>query len=99
MANMCNTCGLPKELCVCEDVAKSHNEIEVTVEERKFNDVTIAKGFDNSDIDLSELSSELKSKFACGGTIKKDNQIELQGDHYNSLMEELKERGFIIKNN
>jgi len=97
MAKMCNTCGLPKELCVCEDVAKSHTEIEVTVEERKFNDVTIAKGFDNSDMDLSELSSELKSKFACGGTIKEDSQIELQGDHYNPLIEELKERGFIIK--
>lgn len=98
MAEMCTTCGLPNELCVCEDVAKSQHEVTVVVEERKFNDVTIAKGFDNDRINISELESELKSKFACGGTIKNNTDIELQGNHYKSLIEVLEEKGFIVQN-
>lgn len=95
MSEMCNVCGLPEELCICEDVAKSETEIEVYVEERKFNDVTIASGFDINDMDIDELSSELKSQFACGGTVE-DDLIELQGNHKDGLITVLEEKGFII---
>lgn len=40
--------------------------------------VTIVEGL-NSDTDLDELTYKLKSKCACGGTLK-NNTIELQGD-------------------
>lgn len=96
MADVCKTCGLPDELCVCEDVAKTQNEIEITVEERSFSkEVTIASNFNRSEIDIDELSSELKSMFACGGTVN-DDSIELQGNHKERLKKELENRGYKV---
>jgi len=92
---MCDVCALPEELCICEDVSKSETEIEVYVEDRKFNDVTIASGFDKNNMDIDDLSSELKSEFACGGTTEK-NTIELQGNHREGLVDTLEKKGFII---
>ena len=34
---VCVTCGLPKELCVCESIAKESLKIIVKVVEKKFN--------------------------------------------------------------
>ncbi len=97
MAKVCNTCGLPTELCVCEDVAKTEQKLEVHVEERRYDkEVTVASGFRSSEIDIDELSSELKSSFACGGTVDGDS-IELQGNHREGLIEELENRGFEVE--
>lgn len=93
---MCDVCGLPEELCICEDVSKSETEVTVTVEDRKYNDVTVASGFDIDDIDIKDLASELKSTLACGGTITNDN-IELQGNHKQELKDKLREKGYIVK--
>lgn len=95
MSKMCDVCALPEELCVCDDVSTSETELEVHVEERKFNDMTIVEGFDSNTIDIDELSSELKSEFACGGTTK-DNSIELQGNHYEELINTLENKGFFV---
>jgi len=54
---------------------------------------TIIQGLDGKDIDLKELSSLLKAKCACGGTIK-DNTIELQGDHKEKVKDFLQTIGY-----
>ena len=95
MSTICDVCGLPEELCVCEDVSKSETRIDVYVDDRKFNDVTIASGFDDSNVNISELESELKRELACGGTSKED-KIELQGNHSERLTNILEERGYIV---
>lgn len=81
MSEVCPKCGLPKELCVCETIAKKDQQIRIRVEKRKFGKmITIIDGIEEKDIDTKDLTKKLKNKLACGGTTK-DGKIELQGDH------------------
>lgn len=93
MSDICSNCGLPKDLCVCETIAKESQKIEVSTEKRKFGKkYTVIKGFSKG-VDLDDLAKKLKAKFACGGTTK-GNQIELQGDHKQRAKHVLIELGF-----
>jgi len=93
MSDICPNCGLPKELCVCETIARESQKIEVGTEKRKFNKVyTVIKGFGKG-IDMDDLAKKLKTKFACGGTTK-GSQIELQGDHRQRAKQVLVGLGF-----
>ncbi len=90
----CPKCGLPKDLCVCEEIAKETQKIKVYVDKRKFNKyVTIIEGIDLKTIDVNKLVKKLKSTLACGGTVK-NNRIELQGDHRDKVKKLLVEAGF-----
>ena len=81
MTEICPKCGLPGDLCVCETIAKEDQRIRVKKEKKRYGKiVTIIEGMDKSTIDVKDVSKKLKSKFACGGTVK-DSTIELQGDH------------------
>ena len=81
MSEICPVCGLVKELCVCESIAKENQKILVYIERKKFNkNYTIVEGIDEKEIDLKDLAKKLKSALACGGTIK-GGKIELQGEH------------------
>ncbi|MDP6648070.1 MAG: translation initiation factor [Candidatus Woesearchaeota archaeon] len=94
MSEVCPMCGLVKELCVCETIAKESQKILVYTERKKFNKFyTIVEGIDEKEIDLKELAKKLKSELACGGTIK-DGKIELQGDHRQKTRKILIEHGF-----
>ena len=95
MNEICNKCGLPKQLCVCETIAKESQRIKVYTVTKKFRKVsTIIEGLDKREIDVREISRKLKSGFACGGTVK-NGKIELQGDHRAKIRESLVELGFL----
>lgn len=86
--------GLPKELGVWEDLAKSDQRIKIREEKRKFGKIiTVIEGINSKEIDIKEIAKKLKSKLACGGTVK-GSTIELQGVHSKKAKEELIKLGF-----
>ena len=94
MSEVCPVCGLPKDLCMCETIAKSEQKIEISEVKRKFGKViTLIHGIDDKQINLKEITKKLKSKMACGGTLK-EGRIELQGKHANNVKQELIKLGF-----
>ncbi len=94
MSEICSKCGLPKDLCICEEVAKEQQFIFIKVGKRRYGkEVTTIEGLDGNEINLEELAKFLKSKLACGGTIK-NGVIELQGNHVNKVKDLLVKKGF-----
>ncbi len=95
MSEICTTCGLPKDLCVCDAIAKESQKIEVTLERKKFGKAyTTIRGINEHEVDTKDLAKKLKNKFACGGTAK-GGMIELQGDHRRHVKEFLASQGFL----
>lgn len=96
-SEICGVCGLPKEICVCEEIAREQQEIKIFSVKRRYGKmVTIVEGIDESDINLEELARTLKTKCAAGGTFK-DGRIELQGEHKQKVSDVLKEMGFTVE--
>ena len=94
MMEICPKCGLPKDICVCEKIAKEQQKIVIEVKPTRFHKVmTIIHGIDPKAIDVKSLLKELKRKLACGGTFK-DGLLELQGDHKDKVVEILVKYGF-----
>jgi translation initiation factor 1 len=94
MSEICSKCGLPKELCVCETIAKESQKIVVRSIQKKFGKTyTVIEGIDGKEIDLRELMKKLKSQLACGGTVK-NGVIELQGEHRQNVRKALIQAGF-----
>jgi translation initiation factor 1 len=86
--------GLPKELGVWENITKESQKIVISTEAKKFRKkYTIIEGIDSKEVNLKDVGKKLKSKFACGGTVK-DGKIELQGDHKDKVKQELITIGF-----
>jgi translation initiation factor 1 len=93
---ICDTCGLPKEICVCEDIAREQQEIRITTDSRRYGKkMTLVDGVQDPSISLDNLLSTLKSKCACGGTLKQ-GVIELQGDHRDTVIAALQADGYDV---
>ena len=100
---ICPSCGESKKKCVCRKIAgksvvKSDSIVRVSRETkgRKGKGVTIITGVPLPAEELKDLSKKLKKKCGCGGTLK-NGIIEVQGEHRDFLVEELKKLGFIVK--
>jgi len=93
MNDVCPKCGLNKELCVCETIAKEKEKIKVSGVKRRYGKfITVVEGL-SKDVDAKNILKELKTRLACGGTLK-DGVIELQGDHRQRVKEALQKLGF-----
>ena len=98
MAEVCPTCGLPKDLCVCGEIEKEQQRIRIRLETRKFGrPSTIIDGMDDRNANLANTAQKLKSFCACGGT-SKNGQIMLQGDHRERVREYLVKTGYPEEN-
>ncbi len=87
-------CGLSQELCICEEVAKTETRIRVVIEKRKWGkQYTVLQNLDSRDFNLKDMAKQLRTKLACGGTVKND-AIELQGNHEWQIIKLLTKMGF-----
>lgn len=94
MADICSTCGLPKDLCVCSTISMEQQTVKVRMEMRKWGKpATIVEGIDGKSVNLQDLATKLKTYCACGGT-SKNKSIILQGDHRDKVKKVLIEYGF-----
>ncbi len=97
MSKICPVCGLPEELCICEEIAKEQQNIRIYTDKRRYGKtMTIIEGFDPGDIHVEELARTLKTRCAAGGTVK-DGKIELQGDHKKKVQKVLEEMGYKVE--
>lgn len=99
---MCPECGKPATGCICRQLKaatpKSGGPVRVgrQTQGRKGKGVTVITGLPLSDDDLKTLARDLKTRCGTGGTAK-DGMIEIQGDHRDLLVEELRKRGWDAK--
>lgn len=94
MAGICPVCGLPGELCMCEEIAREQQSVRISTDSRRYGKtVTVIEGIDENDIDIDDLAKQLKTKCAAGGTAK-DGRIELQGEHRKKVRAVLEEMDF-----
>ena len=94
MAVICNTCGLPDDLCACGDLDKDSSQIIIRLETRRFKKKgTMIEGLDPKINNLESVAKELKGKYECGGTAK-EGYIFLQGDHRDTIKDALVNLGF-----
>ena|SRR3989338_4176577 len=90
---VCPNCGLPKEICACESIAREEEKIKVFSEKRRYGKaITVITGL-SKDSDSKKILKEMKTRLACGGTIK-NNEIELQGEHVEKIKQILLKLGF-----
>jgi len=98
MAEICPVCGLPKDLCVCEEMSKEEQRIKIRLETRKWGKkYTVIDGIDSKEVSLDKLASELKTRCACGGTAKNE-RVLLMGDHRDMVRDSLVKMGFPDEN-
>ena len=58
--------------------------------------VTVASGFSLSAESLAKIATQLKKRCGSGGTAK-DDEIEIQGDHAETVAAELGKLGYRVK--
>ena len=83
--NICDDCKKPLKKCQClklQSEKETKRRISVYFEKkgRKGSGVTVIRGVALSKNELKSLTTNLKKYCGVGGSIKHNNQIELQGD-------------------
>ena len=98
----CPTCGKSTSACRghrnTKTSAKGDGVVRVARETkgRKGKGVSVVTGVPLASDELQKLAKELKARCGAGGTVK-DGIIEIQGEHRDTLVQELTARGFQVK--
>jgi translation initiation factor 1 len=98
---MCAGCGKAVANCACSQNRsnpKGDGIVRVGRETigRKGKSVTVITGVPLDHSELTSLGKELKKKCGSGGTVK-NSKIEIQGDHRDKLLVELRKHGWTVK--
>jgi translation initiation factor 1 len=110
---ICPACGRSESRCVCRgkaarkriDARKAEAEksasdgivrVGRSTRGRRGKIVTTVTGVPLDDAELAALAGDLKRRCGSGGALK-DGVIEIQGEHRDTLVEELERRGFEVK--
>ena len=110
---VCPSCGRSETRCNCRgkgararikareeaDAAKASDgivRVGLSTNGRRGKIVSTVTGVAVDADELQALAAELKRRCGTGGALK-DGVIEIQGDHRDTLVEELEKRGFKVK--
>lgn len=98
--SLCQNCAKKLSLCVCNKQtisgAKADAKVRVSKETkgRKGSGVSLISGLPLSETELKALAKKLKQICGSGGAVK-HGIIEIQGEHRDKLVLELKKLGYI----
>ncbi|HRP07126.1 MAG TPA: translation initiation factor Sui1 [Gemmatimonadales bacterium] len=98
---LCPECGLPVANCRCREPSAEIPKggiVRVGRETagRKGAGVTVVTGLLLGADDLAALASKLKKRCGSGGTAR-DGRIEIQGEHRDTLVAELRKIGYTVR--
>lgn len=98
---ICPGCGKPVATCTCAGPKTSGSGDGVVRVRRESKGrggktVTVVIGVPLAGEALKSLAGELKRRCGTGGTVKEGN-IEIQGDHADLILAELRSRGYVVK--
>ena len=94
----CATCGREESRCTCPpqvitSLPFGKQRPRFRMEKRRGKPITVITHLTLSETELKALASQLKNRLGTGGT-SKDGEIELQGDHRETLVPILSQLGF-----
>jgi translation initiation factor 1 len=98
---VCPHCGRAVDDCVCRKNPRAQRgdgivRVRREVKGRRGKTVTTLSGIPLSEDELRALAGELKRRCGTGGSAK-NGVIEIQGDHRETLVESLREKGYSVK--
>lgn len=105
---ICPKCGKPAMKCGCQSKKKQNParasldrgdgviRVQRETKGRKGKTVTLVHGAPLSDGELKDFAKHLKTRCGAGGAVK-DRVIEIQGDHRETLVEEIRKQGYPVK--
>ena len=98
-----NSCEQTAKKCICKKIKSQADKkidgiirVQREVKGRKGKTVTTVSGFQMNADELKNLATQLKRRCGTGGSVKA-GVIIIQGDHRETLVTELKKRGFKAK--
>ena len=102
---ICPSCQKPVSGCICKKKkSKPQTNIKYDgiirirreIKGRKGKTVTTVSGFQLDAGELRSLAAQLKRRCGTGGSVK-NGVIIIQGDHRETLLSELKKKGYTVK--